>query len=108
MTEEKSRRKTNEEKLAILREAKEMGITATCDKYGIYPATYYNWKRKFDEMGTEGLSHGMNPNHLKEIRRLEKENERLKKIIAEKELESSLKDELLKKKYPDLFSRKQR
>ncbi|MEI6882800.1 MAG: transposase [Bacteroidota bacterium] len=108
MTDEKTPRKTSEEKLAILREAKEKGITATCDKYGIYPATYYSWKRKFEQMGSEGLSHGMNPNHLKEIRRLEKENDRLKKIIADKELESSLKDELLKKKYPDLYSKKRR
>jgi putative transposase len=35
---------------------------------------------------------------LKEIRRLEKENAVLKEIIAEKELESRFKDELLKKK----------
>ena len=37
-------RKTKEEKIAILREAEQKGIVATCDKYGIYPATYYNWK----------------------------------------------------------------
>ena len=51
-------------------------------------------------MGPEGLRHGMTPDHLKEIRRLEKENERLKQLVAEQQLESKLKDELLKKKYP--------
>jgi len=44
-------RKTKEEKIAILREAEQKGIVATCDKYGIYPATYYTWKNKFDQMG---------------------------------------------------------
>jgi putative transposase len=49
-------------------------------------------------MGEAGLSHGMTQAQLKEIRRLEKENMLLKQIIAEKELEGKLKDELLKKK----------
>jgi len=33
---------------------------------------------------------------------LEKENEQLKILLAEKEFESKLKDELLKKRYPEL------
>ncbi len=36
---------------------------------------------------------------LKRIRQLEKENKMLKELVAEKELESKLKDELIKKKY---------
>ena len=50
-------------------------------------------------MGEEGLDYGMTKSHLKRIRQLEKENRLLKQIVAEKELESKLKDELLKKKY---------
>jgi len=34
----------------------------------------------------------------KDIKKLEKENERLKKLLAEKELEVEIKTELLKKK----------
>ena len=56
--------------------------------------------KKFESMGEAGFRHGMTPEHLKEIRRLEKENELLKKLLAEKDIESHLKDELLKKKYP--------
>ncbi len=37
---EHTQRKTNEEKLAILSEAIEQGVTATCEKYGIDPAIY--------------------------------------------------------------------
>lgn len=90
---------TKEQKLEILKEATLSGVKATLDKHGIYPATYYSWKKKFDSMGEVGFRHGMTPAHLKEIKRLEKENEQLKLILAEKELEGRLKDELLKKKY---------
>jgi len=92
-------RKTKEEKLQIIKEANEKGITTTLEKYGIYPATYYSWKKKFDEMGVDGFRHGMTPDQLKEIKRLQKENQQLKELLAEKELESRLKDELIKKKY---------
>lgn len=96
-----SKRKfTKAEKMKILKEAKSNGVKITLEKYGIYPSTYYSWKKKIESMGEKGLSHGMTPAHLKEIRRLEKENQALKEIIAEKELESKLKDDLLKKKYP--------
>lgn len=93
------RKFTKEEKLQILREASQQGVTATLDKYGIYPATYYGWKKKYETMGEEGFRHGITPAQLKEIRRLEKENTTLKQLLAEKELEGHMKDELLKKKY---------
>ena len=96
-----SKRKfTKADKLKILKEASSSGVQVTLDKYGLYPSTFYSWRKKMDSMGEQGLSHGMTPVHLKEIRRLEKENLVLKQIIAEKELESKLKDDLLKKKYP--------
>lgn len=100
MSEMKKRTFTKEEKLKILEESATHGVKLTLEKYGIYPATFYSWRRKYETMGEEGFRHGMTPAHLKEIRRLEKENELLKQIIAEKELEGKLKDELLKKKYP--------
>ncbi len=97
----KERKKfSKEEKVQIVQEAAAQGVKATLDKYGVYPATYYDWKRKLEAMGEKGLEWGMTPEHLKEIRRLEKENERLKRIVADQHLESQLKDELLKKKYP--------
>jgi len=96
----KKRTFTKEEKLNILEEVKKNGVQATLDKFGIYPATYYSWKKKFESMGETGFQHGMTSAHLKEIRKLEKENNLLKKLLAEKEVEGHLKDELLKKKYP--------
>ena len=93
---------TKEEKLKILKEAKSHGVNVTLEKYDLYPATYYYWKKKYEAMGSEGMDHGMTKERLRRIKQLEKENEALKQIIAEKELESKLKDELLKKKYPHL------
>ena len=93
------RKFTKEQKLEILEEASMQGVQATLDKHGLYPTTFYSWKKKFETMGEAGFRHGMTPEHIKEIKRLEKENEQLKLLLAEKELEGRLKDELLKKKY---------
>lgn len=99
---EMGKKYTSAEKLAIIKEASEKGVKITLEKYALYPATFYYWKKKVEEMGDQGLEHGLTKERLAIIRRLEKENQTLKEIIAEKELESKLKDELLKKKYPHL------
>ncbi len=97
MTEK--RKFTKDEKLQFLKEVEQNGVKITLEKHGIYPATYYSWKKKFEQMGEDGFRHGMTPAHIKEIKRLEKENELLKKLLAEKEIEGHLKTEMLKKKY---------
>lgn len=97
MTMEK-RSFSKDEKLAIIKEASVIGVKSTLEKHGIYPASFYSWKKKYDSMGEEGFNHGMTPQHLKRIRDLEKENMALKQLVAEKELENKLKGELLKKK----------
>lgn len=93
---------TSAEKLAIIKEASDKGVKVTLEKYALYPATFYYWKKKVEQMGDQGLDHGLTKERLAIIKKLEKENQALKEIIAEKELESKLKDELLKKKYPHL------
>jgi len=91
------------EKLLVLKEAKEHGVKVTLSKYDVYPATYYYWKKKFSVYGEEGLSHGNLKSQSQRIKQLEKENAALKELVAEKELASKLKDELLKKKHPSLY-----
>ncbi|MGB4133829.1 MAG: transposase [Tenuifilaceae bacterium] len=95
----KKRSFTKEEKLRIIQEASENGVNATLEKHGIYRASYYEWRRKFEQMGEEGFIHGMTPAQQKRIRELEKENRLLKELLAEKELENRLKGDLLKKRY---------
>jgi len=50
---------TKEEKLRIIKKASENGVNPTLEKYGVYRASYYTWKQKFEEMGEEGFHHGM-------------------------------------------------
>ncbi len=77
---------TEAQKLSILKEADLNGVTKTLAKYNLYQATYYYWKKKYRELGMEGLKHGANKERLKEVKELRKENEMLKQIIAENEL----------------------
>ena len=96
----KRKKFTKEEKIRILKEAGTNGVTITLEKHSIYPATFYGWKKKFESMGEIGLDHGITKERLKIISALEQEVDLLKQLLAEKELESRLKDDLLKKKYP--------
>ena len=92
----KKRSFTVEQKMQILREADENGMLATCRKYEIAQSLYYRWKNQFNKMGIDslqGLYYRVDP----AVRELEKENERLKKIIARQALELEVKTELLKK-----------
>ncbi len=94
------KRWSKEQKIKIMQEVSTNGVRETLDKYGVYAATYYAWKKKYEEMGEEGFAHGMTKQRLARINELEQEVDCLKQLLAEKELESRLKDELLKKKYP--------
>lgn len=102
VTESGTKKFTKDEKLAIIRESVDNGVKVTLAKYDLYPATFYYWKHKLSMHGEEGLNHRSMKDHQAEIRRLEKENETLKLLLAEKELAGKLKDDLLKKKYPEL------
>jgi putative transposase len=87
---------TVEQKMQILREAEENGMLATCRKHDIAQSLFYRWKDNFNSRGIDGLQ----PQHYRVdagIRELEKENTRLKKIIARQALELEVKSELLKK-----------
>ena len=93
----KTRRQfTPEEKLSILRESEHEGVTETSRKYNLAHSVLNYWKKKYLAKGKEGLQ----PSYKRidpEVRALEEENVRLKKIIAKMALEAEVKDELIKK-----------
>ena len=91
---------SKQEKLKILKEASEKGLRPTLEKYNLYPTTYYYWKRKYFVSGEDGLDHGNTKEAAGRVKELEKELKLYKEIVAEKELVIRLKDELLKKLYP--------
>lgn len=96
-TEKGTKKFSKEEKIAIIKEAELHGVTYTLGKYDLRPGTFYYWKRKLTVYGEEGLTHVRNKDLEHQVKTLEKENEALKILLAERELESKLKDDLLKK-----------
>jgi len=87
-----------DEKLAIIKEIGETGkVIETCRKYSISNGMYYKWKEAYNTFGLDGIkSHAVRAGY--DIRKLKTENERLKKLLAEKDLENALLSETLKKK----------
>lgn len=87
---------TPEDRLSIIQEGDREGTAATLRKYSLAPSLYARWKKKYLSKGMEGLKssyHRVDP----ELRALEEENERLKRIIARQALEIEVKSGLLKK-----------
>ena len=85
------KRYSDEDILKLLREielnlASGNDVVSACRSVGISDATYYNWRKRFGGMGRSQLS---------ELKSLEKENGRLKKIVAELELDKLILKESL-------------
>jgi putative transposase len=92
----KRRSFTKEQKMQILREAESEGMLATCRKHEIAQSLFYRWKHAFEQKGIDGLQ-GQYYRVDPELRALQEENEKLKKIIGKQALELEVKNELLKK-----------
>lgn len=85
------KRHSDEEALKLLREievhlAGGNDVPSACRRAGISDATYYTWRKKFGGMGRPQLA---------ELKALEKENKRLKAIVAELELDKLILKESL-------------
>jgi len=98
---------SKEEKLAIINEVEQSGnITQVIRKYGIGYSLFYKWKHRYIAEGINGLeprNRSKSNSRIgiyssKEIDMMQVENQRLKKIVAEKELQIEMLQELLKKK----------
>lgn len=85
-----------EEKYNILQEAEREGHTEICRKYNLASSVLAYWKKKYLTNGKDGLKWSYK-RIAPEVRLLEDENHRLKKIIAKQALEIEFKDELIKK-----------
>ena len=74
----KRKHHSEEEIIRILKEAAGMAVADLLRKYNISQGTYYRWKSAYS---------GMQVNELKRLKELEKENARLKKLVAEQALD---------------------
>jgi hypothetical protein len=93
--------------LRILQESEREGVEVTLRKYSLYPSTLYSWKQKLKMGGKLCLERQKRQQKDADyIKRLEDELSLAKQLMAEKDIEIALRDELLKKKYP--WARKER
>jgi putative transposase len=86
----KKSRFTEEQMVAILREADRTSVTQTAKKHQLSDQTLYAWRKRFGEM---------DPADVKRLRALEAENAKLKKIVAERDLEIETMKEINRRKW---------
>jgi putative transposase len=81
---------TDEQMVAILREADRDPIASVAKKHGISEQSIYTWRKKFGAFQADDV---------KRLRQLEVENARLKKLVAERDLEIEIMKEINAKKW---------
>lgn len=62
-------------------------VEQACKQLGISGATYYNWRRQYGQMKLD---------QVKQLKSLQKENARLKKLVAELSLDKAILQEALR------------
>jgi len=86
----KGKRYSEEQIIRMLKEAESTSIGEASRKYGVSEWSLYRWRKKFGDMDISDA---------KRLRALEKENARLKRIVADQVLDITAMKELLSKKW---------
>lgn len=86
----KKSRYTDDQMVRILREADKTPVAQVAKKHGVSEATIYAWRKRFGELDVSDLRH---------LKQLERENARLKKLLAERDLEIEVMKEVNRKKW---------
>ncbi|MFY1832064.1 IS3 family transposase [Myxococcus fulvus] len=94
----KKSRFSEEQMVAILREAERSSVPETAKKHGVSEPTLYAWRKRFG---------GMDANDTKRLKQLEAENARLKKLLAERDLDIEVLKEVQAKKLVSATARRQ-
>ena len=81
---------SEEQMVAIIREADRDQVAAVAKRHGISEQTIYTWRKRFG---------GLQASDVKRLRQLEVENGRLKKLVAERDLEIEVMKEVAAKKW---------
>lgn len=86
----KKSRFTEEQMVGMLREAERTSVAAVAKAHGVSEQSLYTWRQRFG---------GMAVSEVKRLRQLEQENARLKKLVAERDLEIEVMKEIAVKKW---------
>lgn len=86
----KKSRFSEEQMVKILREADQSPVAQVAKRHGVSEQTLYAWRRRFGAL--EAVD-------VKRLRDLERENGRLKKLVAERDLEIEVMKEVAAKKW---------
>jgi putative transposase len=81
---------TEEQMVAIIREADRDPVSEVAKRHGVSEQTIYIWRKRFD---------GFQANDVRRLRQLEAENARLKKLVAERDLEIEVMKEVAAKNW---------
>ena len=81
---------SEEQMVAIIREADRDPVAVVAKRHGISEQTIYTWRKRFG---------GLQASDVKRLRQLEVENGRLKKLVAERDLEIEVMKEVAAKKW---------
>ena len=78
--------------VAMVRGSEVEGVTVeqVAKKHGLTPTTLYRWRRRFG---------GLDPSQATELRQLQAENARLKKVVAQLSLDVDILKEINAKKW---------
>jgi len=86
----KKSRFSEEQMVKILREADRAPVPEVAKRHGISDQTIYAWRKQFGEL---------EPVDVKRLRQLESENAKLKKLVAERDLEIEVMREVTRNKW---------
>jgi putative transposase len=81
---------TEEQMVAIIREADREPVSAVSKRHGISEQTIYTWRKRFG---------GFEVSDVRRLKHLEVENARLKKLVAERDLEIEVMKEVASKNW---------
>jgi putative transposase len=81
---------TDEQMVAILREADRGPVASVAKQHGVSEQSIYTWRKRFGVFQADDV---------RRLKQLEQENARLKKLVAERDLELEVMKEIAAKKW---------